>query len=326
MIERQARPSAPSEAYWQALFAQGEIPRPVGRDDTARWPQPARDTTEFSPRPALSGMPAAEREGIWRDLAEWYANGETFSAPVIGCNKGGLLVRVCNTIGFVPASQLAKLPSTLGTPSVRADLESLVGSNLELRLIELDPERNRVICSERAVTWGDEDIDRRLAGLAGRLGDEIEGTVRSVCDFGVFVDLGGIDGLIHISELSWQRVDHPSDVVDVHAPVRVLILSVDHEARRVALSLKRLCPDPWQLVGAKYAVGDSIEAVITNVVDFGAFARVPEGIDGLIHISELADGPFFHPSHVVQEGQVVRVRVLHVDVPGHRLGLSLRQA
>jgi small subunit ribosomal protein S1 len=330
MIDPQPLPVEPSEAYWQALLSQGE--HPLATDTpTDQWPDPIAESFRPAPRgpvaPQRYPAPGAGvQEAVWKRLEGWFDEGHTFRAPVIGCNKGGLLVRVCDSIGFVPASQLADLPASLGTPHLRDDLEELVGQTLDLRLIELDPDRNRVICSERAVSWGDDDIDRRLGTLEGRIGEEIDGVVRSLCDFGAFVDLGGLDGLIHISELSWQRVNHPSDVLEVNDPVKVVVLNVDRSARRVALSLKRLRPDPWQLVGRNYAVGDVIDAVVTNVVEFGAFARVPEGIDGLIHISELADGPFFHPSNVVSEGQAVRVRVLHIDVEGRRLGLSLRQA
>jgi small subunit ribosomal protein S1 len=154
----------------------------------------------------------------------------------------------------------------------------------------------------------------------------VEGVVRSLCDFGAFVDLGGIDGLIHISELSWQRIGHPADVLELNRPVHVVVLHVDRQARRVALSYKRMCDDPWLLVGARYAVGDRIEAVVTHVVSFGAFARVTEGVEGLIHISELSDVPFDQPTDVVQAGQTLQVRVLHIDAASRRLGLSLRQA
>jgi small subunit ribosomal protein S1 len=330
MVDRDLQTPHLGEDYWQALLEQGEWSRSEGVG--GHWPEPPPESWQ---EPGAAGHgpghlgrdgQASAREPFWTQLDDWLCSGTHFTAPVIGCNKGGLLVRVCESIGFVPASQLAELPTSLGTPGLRADLEAYVGRSLHLRLIELDPDRCRVICSERALNWGDDDLDLRLAALEDEIGSEVVGTVRSVCDFGAFIDLGGLDGLIHISELSWQRVSHPSTVLSVGNSVRVLVLSVDRDARRVALSLKRLVPDPWHLVGRHYEVGDVIDAVVTNVVDFGAFARVPEGIDGLIHISELADGPFFHPANVVSEGQHVKVRVLHVDVDGRRLGLSLRQA
>jgi len=316
------------EDYWRALIEQGEV-------------APIEGTG--AQRPVLAGawgrgMPGAAAfvegrrlhkgrdDAMWATLREWHALGHAFTAPVIGCNKGGLLVRVCEGLGFVPASQLIDLPRSLGTPDLRTDLESMVGRELRLRLVEVDEERDRVICSERATQGGGSVVEDQLKTLEQWIGRETEGIVRSVCDFGAFVDLGGVDGLIHISELSWQRVKHPSDIVAVDRAVRVLVLSVDFEGRRVALSLKRLHPDPWQVVGERYAVGDVIPAVVTNVVHFGAFARIDEGVEGLIHISELSDHPFASPCDIVAEGQRVSVRVLHIDPQGRRLGMSIRQA
>lgn len=321
-----------SEGYWQALIARDgsstEAPssQGAGVDAEDEW-SPAARPALHAVGYGLFGIPGSgRRDESWDTLAAWQASGTSFDAPVIGCNKGGLLVRVCEGIGFVPASQLANLPGSLGTVDLRGDLESLVGRDLRLRVIELDRTRNRVICSERATQFVDGDIDGRLEALERCIGCAVEGMVRSLCDFGAFVDLGGIDGLIHISELSWQRIGHPEEVLEVNQPVQVVVLHVDHSARRVALSYKRLCDDPWLLVGARYAVGDRIEAVVTHVVHFGAFARVAEGVEGLIHISELADLPFEHPCDVVAQGQTVQVRVLHIDAASRRLGLSLRQA
>jgi small subunit ribosomal protein S1 len=152
-----------------------------------------------------------------------------------------------------------------------------------------------------------------------------EAAVTNLCDFGAFADLGGIEGLIHISELSWGRVGHPRDVLSSGQRVKVFIMNVDPQAERVALSIKRLQPDPWQSVEQRYQVGQTIEALITNVVDFGAFACIEEGLEGLIHISELAEGQFLHPRNVVKEGQRVKVNVLNIDGKARRLGLSLRQ-
>jgi small subunit ribosomal protein S1 len=150
--------------------------------------------------------------------------------------------------------------------------------------------------------------------------------VTNLTTFGAFVDLGGVEGLIHISELSWDRVRHPSDVVHPGQKVETYVLAVNPEQKRIALSLKRLRPNPWAEAEARYHVGDLIDGVITNVVSFGAFVRVEEGVEGLIHISELAEGNFLHPRNVVREGDVIQVRVLNVDAVNHRLGLSLRQA
>lgn len=323
-----------TEAYWQALLKQGETAsaRPSCASLEIRPGLAANSNAHGSasqPVGSIAGAPNgtgnAGDDEAWERLSRWFANGRVFSAPVIGCNKGGLLVRVCASIGFVPASQLADLPPSLGTASLRSDLESMVGNELTLRLIELDRARNRLICSERASQWHDDEIDARLVELEACVGQPVDGVVRSLCTFGAFVDLGGMDGLIHISELSWQRVQHPADVLAVGEPVCAAVLQVDRENRRVALSRKRLQPDPWTLVGEHYAVGDVIEVLITNVVPFGAFARVSEGVEGLVHISELANGPFLDAGAAVTEGQCVRARVLHIDAASRRLGLSLRQ-
>jgi len=314
---------SPDEAYWRALIDQGEGP-PNGVAAPAQSGRPTA-ASESVP-PDIRRLSKARDETAWDTLVEWQAAGRTIAAPVIGCNKGGLLVRVADGLGFVPASQLCDLPRSLGTPDLRDDLSAMVGRELKLRLIEIDRLRDRVICSERATMWNGSDVDLQLEGLRHRTGCEIEGVVRSLCDFGAFVDLGGVDGLIHISELSWQRVQHPSDVVAIDQRVRVRVLNVDFEGRRVGLSLKRLEPDPWHLVDERYTVGDIIDATITNVVHFGAFARVEEGIEGLIHISELSDTPFIEPQHIVGQGQRVRARILHIDPTARRLGLSVRQA
>ncbi len=326
MSEKRPWESSLSESYWQALLDQGEIPPPA----TGSLVEPPLGEYQESSDSAAGAMgAAASRLGngsdeAWSRLSRWFAAGKVFTAPVIGCNKGGLLVRVCQGIGFVPASQLAELPTTLGTADLRRDLESMVGEELTLRLIELDRSRNRLICSERATQWEDDQIEGRLDELEKMEGRRVDGTVRSVCDFGAFVDLGGLDGLVHISEMSWQRVRHPGDVLSVGDAVEVIVLKVDRANRRVALSSKRLTPDPWAQVGEHYRVGDVIDVTITNVVPFGAFARVSEGVEGLIHISELSDGPFVDIRHVVAEGEEVQARVLHIDPQSRRLGLSLR--
>lgn len=309
-----------SEEYWQALLSQGEQPAAAAG---APPPSPRLD----APGMLVARLGPRRSETQWAQLQQWMDEGQAFDAPVIGCNKGGLLVRVAEGLGFVPASQLTVLPRSLGTPELRGDLEAMVGQNLRLRLIEVDPARDRVICSERATQWQDKPADLgRLGRLRDRLGDEVEGVVRSVCDFGVFVDLDGIDGLIHISELSWQRVRHPQDIAKPGQSLRVKILNVDLEARRVGLSLKRLHADPWRVVAERYHTGDIIEATVTNVVQFGAFAQVDEGVEGLIHISELSAAAFNAAQDVVQEGQRVKVRILHINPAERRLGLSIRAA
>lgn len=331
------------EGYWEALLHQEEQAPPTpefrrmeewpdglvpgeGAVAAPEYEMGRRSQSESSLWPAEDDGDGRLRDAHdeeWRWLYELYDNREVVSARAIGCNRGGLLVRLGGSIGFVPASQLTNVPECLGTDELRGELEAMVGREIQVKLIELDRSRNRIICSERATAWSDDEIMARLEALEP--GQVVRGEVRSLCEFGAFIDLGGIDGLVHISELSWERVGHPRDVLEVSETVEVYVLNVDPSQRRIGLSLKRLRPDPWKLVEEHYQVGDVVEVVITNVVDFGVFARVPEGVEGLIHISELAEGHFLHARNVVQEGERISARVLNIDSASHRLGLSLRQ-
>jgi small subunit ribosomal protein S1 len=258
----------------------------------------------------------------WQQAAGFFESKERIELPVIGYNRGGLLVQFGHIQGFVPASQLIELPRELNSHARQSELARHVGNRLCLQVIEIDRSRNRLIFSERAATYAPE-VSAILESLGE--GDVCQGRVTSLCGFGAFVDLGGVEGLIHISELSWGRVNHPADVVRPGDEVEVYVMGIEAEQQRVALSLKRLKPDPWTLVDERYEVGQIIDAEVTNVVSFGAFARVDEGLEGLIHISELAEGNFLHPRNVVKEGQKIQACILNIDSANHRLGLSLRQ-
>ncbi len=315
------------EAHWEALLSES-APYSSLEEDTYGIPSPPDDGATIESRRVSqhSREPRSERdEAYWEELRCRAEAGEIFTASVIGANRGGLLVRIGESIGFVPASQLADVPPSLGSEELALDLEAWIGRSLNLRLIEVDRSRNRIICSERAIACADEVIDRRLDELEQHVGAVVNGRVRALCDFGAFVDLGGVDGLIHISELSWLRIRHPSDVVVPGSEVSVFVLSVDRHERRVALSLKRLEPDPWADVVDLYHPGDITDAYVTHVVSFGAFARIAQGVEGLIHLSELADREFADARDVVSEGQRVRVRIVHIDPEARRLSLSMRQ-
>jgi len=262
--------------------------------------------------------------GEWEKMQECFDRGGKVGAHVVGWNKGGLLVNLGNLQGFVPASQLVRFPRHLDALERESYLAKQEGSELDLKIIELDRERNRLVLSERACIWQNNKNEALLDIL--KSGDVVEGVVSNLCNFGAFVDLGGIDGLVHISEISWQRIGHPQDVLTMGQRVQVRVLSVDREQKRIALSMKRLREDPWATVEERYHVGQLVRGVITNVVNFGAFARIEDGLEGLIHISELAEGNFFHPRNVVQEGQEAELRILRIDGRNRRLGLSLRQA
>jgi small subunit ribosomal protein S1 len=264
----------------------------------------------------------ARVEKDWEEAERLFASGETFESTVIGSNKGGLIVNFGQVRGFVPGSQLVNAQFSGANKPDRWN--QLMGEKLHLKIIEVDRNRNRLILSERAAA---EDARKNKAGLLLELkeGDVRTGRVTSLADFGAFVDIGGVDGLIHLSELAWTRVSHPREVVKVGDEIQVYILSVDHEQQRVALSLKRLQPEPWSQVFDYYEINQIVDAVITKLTNFGAFARIDDRIEGLIHISEITDKNITHPKEVLAEGQAVKVRIIHIDPERRRMGLSMKQ-
>ncbi|MDY7040644.1 MAG: S1 RNA-binding domain-containing protein [Chloroflexota bacterium] len=317
--------------YWQALFRDGEntcsTALPAKNDEVWRGlgvklEQASQNEQESRSEREDERGPAA-LENDWRLAHHCFMNDKVVELPVTGYNRGGLLVQWNHLQGFVPASQLIATSFNSDEDARREALSSRVGDTLTLRVIEIDHEQNRLILSERATVVEEQKSDELWADLCE--GDVCMGRVTNLCDFGAFVDLGGVEGLIHISEISWGRVEHPSDVLHSGQEVDVYVLNVDRPQKRIGLSLKRLLPDPWSSVEERYCVGQLIRGVITNVVSFGAFARVEDGLEGLIHISELAEGNFLHPRNVVKEGDVVKALIVHIDGARHRLGLSLRQ-
>lgn len=316
-------PSAPSqhgnhldEGYWESLLHDGEI---VSHDSPPPWISLPPSCSSLNP----DGHRAPEKQKDWQRAKEYLANGTCCELPVIGYNRGGLLVRFGQLTGFVPSSHLVNFPLYTDLHEREHALMERVGQQLRLRVIEIEPADNRLILSERAARFNEES-DQVFERL--RSGDVVKGRVSNLCRFGAFVDLGGFEGLIHISQLSWGRVGHPAEVVRPGDEVEVYVLDVNRKERRIQLSLKRLQPDPWQDVAERYAPGDLVRGEVTNVVGFGAFVRLEPGIEGLIHVSELAEGNFLHPRNVVCEGQWIEARVLSVDPEKRRIGLSLRQA
>jgi small subunit ribosomal protein S1 len=262
-------------------------------------------------------------DAIWDRMEALLASGETVEVRISGYNRGGLLTEVESLQGFVPASHLYGTALPSGLAQRAAAFAARVGEGLAVRVVEIDRSRCRLILSER-LAREDGRGEELLATL--QPGQVCSGTVTNLCPFGAFVDLGGFEGLIHISELSWGRVDTAGDVLQPGDLVDVVVLTVHPEDRKVALSRKRLTPDPWRGVEERYYAGQALNAVITNVVNFGAFARLEAGLEGLIHISELAEGSFMHPRNVVTEGDQVHVRVLHVDSAKRRIALTMRSS
>lgn len=275
----------------------------------------------------ILSLKQAQMERDWRAVEKLFVEGAVFNGKVVGYNKGGLLINLGKVQGFVPASQIARQEHEgLQAQSEEDFRAKLVGVEIPLKIIELDRGRNRLILSERAALRYQrrEERERLLAEL--QEGDIRHGVVDSLCDFGAFVDIGGIDGLIHISELSWGHVSHPGEVLQMGDEVDVYVLSVDRAQGRIGLSLKRLQPEPWGQVEDKYSIGQLVKGIITNLTKFGAFARLEgDEIEGLIHISELSDELITHPKEAVQVGDALIVKIIGIDAERHRISLSLRQ-
>ena len=273
----------------------------------------------------LVSLYLARQSAAWKRAQELAESGEVWEAEVEGYNKGGLVVPIGEVRGFIPASQIPGFPMGMSQEDRLARLSKLVGEKLHVKVIEINRRKRRLILSAQAAQkqWRQRQRERLLEEL--REGEVRKGMVSSLASFGAFVDLGGADGLVHLSELSWRRVRHPKEVVKVGQEVEVFVLRLDEERNRIALSLKRLEPEPWALVEDKYELGQLVEGVVTNVVDFGAFAEIDEGIEGLIHVSELADAPISHPKEVVKKGDLLLLRIIRIDARRKRLGLSLKR-
>lgn len=272
---------------------------------------------------AILSIDRARQEKSWRRLEQAHQESETITARVINYNKGGVLVSLDGVRGFVPASQVEGLSRASETQK-QSDMARLVGEDIDLKVIEINRQRNRLILSERQANQErrEEKKDKLLSTLNEN--ETYTGKVSSVCDFGVFVDIGGADGLVHLSEISWGRVRHPGELLQVGDDVQVYLLSIDHERKRIALSIKRTQQEPWETLGERYELGQIIDGTITQVTSFGAFARVEDGVEGLIHISELGEDHVQHPRDVVKEGDMVQARVIRIDPARKRMGLSLR--
>jgi small subunit ribosomal protein S1 len=274
----------------------------------------------------LSYVKALE-EDDWQQAHDLLESQEALESRIVGFNRGGVLVRVGRIRGFIPASQLG-YDRRVRAQSAREDrLRELVGEPVTARVIEVDRSRNRLILSERAAMKEIRSAQRARVLTELEEGEIRTGRVVNLADFGAFVDIGGIEGLVHVSELSWKRVTHPNEAVRVGDRVEVYVLGVDMERERVALSVKRLQPDPWTIVDTIYQEGDLVEATVTKLTKYGAFARIEDeyGLEGLIHISEMAEDRIEHPQEVVQKGETVTARVIRVDPDQRQLGLSMKQ-
>lgn len=258
----------------------------------------------------------------WDCVRSIYERDEVVLLAVYGFNRGGLLVQGEGIQGFVPVSHLVDVPANISDTERHTMLSEYVGKSLYLKVIECEPTCDRVVFSERAAQAGEGKRKELFESL--RAGLVICGVITNVTEFGAFVDLGGVEGLIHVSELSWGRVDNPENFLKVGQQVKVMVLSVNEENSRIALSMKRLEANPWDELISKYSAGDVIDAQITTILKFGAFARLEEGVEGLIHVSSITQsGDHPHLESLFTPGQKVSVKILHIDAERRRLGLGL---
>ena len=287
---------------------------------------------------AILSIDRAAGEIGWKNLQKALDSGERISGKIVEFNRGGAIVAAEGVRGFVPMSQLVTAPKDKVRGASKPDSDDQdaaenqqeeppgVGRTIELKVLELNRTRNRAILSERQAVQ--EIRNERKAKLIGELreGEVRRGRVTGISAFGAFVDLGGADGLIHISELSWSTVTSPKDIVNIGQELDVIVYRVDTEEKKIALSLKRLQPEPWATINERYRVGDIVDSTITKLTDFGAFARIEDTIEGLVHVSELTTRRINHPREVVREGDAVRLKIVRIEPERRRLGLSLKRA
>lgn len=312
-LELSTPPPPMDESWWEAVLT----------EDEAQFSTNGKAARLMSNEPARSDEVDQKSEATetvdWEKASQLYEHDQVVDLLVTGWNRGGLLVAGEGIQGFVPISHLIEMPCD--DNEAEQWLEEFVERKIHLKVIECDQERGRVVFSERAAQSEPGTRRRLLESL--KPGDCVHGLVTNVTDFGIFIDLGGVEGLVHVSEISWGRVHHPSDVVELGQLVEAHVIHVDQERARIALSLKRLRPNPWETAEQRYFPGQVTHAVVTSIVPFGAFARLEEGLDGLIHISEMTPDAETRSSAALEEGQQIQVRVLHVDASRQRLGLSL---
>jgi small subunit ribosomal protein S1 len=273
----------------------------------------------------LSYMRAREEEG-WQIVETMVSKKDSYHSSVIGYNKGGLIVPVGGLRGFVPASQISfsrRAGMTGDTPEQR--WSRMIGQEIDVCVIEVDRERRRLILSERQASSETRDSLKERVIDELKEGQIVTGRVTSLADFGVFVNVNGADGLVHLSEISWDRITHPNEVLKVGEEVKVKVISIDREKKRIGLSIRQLLSDPWDQKAAEFQVGQLVEGEITRLTKFGAFARLSDDIEGLIHISEISEKRIEHPKEVLKEGDSCTLRIIKIDNDNHRIGLSLRR-
>jgi small subunit ribosomal protein S1 len=293
--------------------------------------EPGQEVTTYVLNPEnrdgnlILSLTKAEREKDWSRAEEMLESGEVWQGKVSGCNKGGITVSFGRLRGFVPGSHLwAQDKRRVPIDNREEAFREYVGRESSFKVIEVDRNRRRLVLSERLARQQLREQERERLMNELIEGDVVQGTVSSLRDFGAFVDLGGTDGLIHISELAWRHVHHPKEVLQVGDEIKVYVLRLDYERKRIGLSLKRLQPDPWSWVELNYVEGQLVSGVVSAIKEFGVFLTLDIGLDGLIHIAELADPPPEDPGIVVRRGDELVVRILRIEPTRRRIGLSLK--
>jgi small subunit ribosomal protein S1 len=269
----------------------------------------------------------AAQERDWDQAIQLLKSQDAYKTKIVGFNRGGVLAKLGHIRGFIPNSQLSREHQVKNKDNADKHFQSLVGKPVTTKVIEVDRKRNRLIMSERAASQEIREAKREKLLADLNVGDVCTGKVVNLANFGAFIDIGGIEGLVHLSELSWKRTNNPAEILQVGDEVQVSILKIDGAQKRLALSIKRLQPDPWSLLNEHYRVGQLVEVTVTKITKFGAFARLDDEYElvGLIHISELSENHVENPHEVLKPSQKVMVRIIRIDTEQRQLGLSLRQ-
>jgi small subunit ribosomal protein S1 len=319
MVTKQLNNGVPpeiDESWWNAILAEED------KFAQSRLKAPVKTEALLEHQKEMPKRGSKTSEIDWQMVQDIFAKDQVVTLNITGYNRGGLLVGGGGLYGFVPISHLLEVTCLTDDDEKEMILANYVGRTVAFKVIECDSERGRVVFSERAALT--ESGKRNLLFREIFPQKRVCGMVTNITEFGVFVDLGGVEGLIHVSELSWGRVRHPAEVVSVGEMVQAYVLQIDQERSRIALSMKRLIPNPWETAEERYHPGQVVSAVITSVVPFGAFARLEEGLDGLIHSSVMEKGGLDGDlGDNLYEGQAVQVKILNVNATRQRLGLSL---
>ena len=271
-------------------------------------------------------MADALQQRDWLTAQQMLESGEISTHKVLSYNKGGITVEYNHLRGFVPASHIIDMPRNLSEDQRREEFEARIGQEMRLKVIEVDPKRRRLVMSQMLAEREyrnaiKEDLFKRLS-----VGDVVSGTVRSMRPFGAFVDIGGVDGLLHVSEIGFGNINHPREAIQVGQEIEVQVIRIDSDSQRVALSRKRLLSNPWDGIEERYKLGAVVPATVTRLAEFGAFAQLEPGVEGLIHISEIADIAVAEPLKTLRPGDKIMAKVLRVDAKRQRIGLSIRQS